>query len=82
MKTRINEVLNPSEVAFVEKVFANPGGKMSTQEAYELVDDNTIMGAHVALWKTPEALGMIESVGSFKWIPKNLSAELYFDSGQ
>jgi hypothetical protein len=51
--------LSDAERAFVELVKANPGCKVNDAQAF---DD-----AGNALWRKPEALGLIECVGSYEW---------------
>jgi hypothetical protein len=53
--------LNLDELAFVELIRACPGQKLNGGEAY---DTNG-----VPLWRIPEALGLIECTGSYKWKP-------------
>lgn len=51
--------LNEAETAFVNLVRSCPGQKLNGGEAY---DTNG-----VPLWRIPEALGLIECLGSYKW---------------
>jgi hypothetical protein len=51
--------LSDAERAFVELVKASPGCKLNDAQAF---DD-----AGNALWRKPEALGLIECVGSYEW---------------
>lgn len=52
--------LTPEELAFVELVRQRPGHKLNGGEA--LASDGR------ALWERPEQLGLIQAVGSYKWV--------------
>jgi hypothetical protein len=71
----IETLLSPEEADFVKMVYANPGCKISSVMHY--VDDGSEYGTSKALYKLPEELGLIECVGSYKWIPKNLIMKLF-----
>lgn len=58
---RISDALDPEEVAFVEKVMANPGAVLR--------DWAWSSDGSKSLWTRPEELKLISSVGSYKWIP-------------
>jgi hypothetical protein len=51
--------LSEAELAFVELVKANPGKKLSHNDAFD--------ADSYPLWKKPEQLGLIECLGSYKW---------------
>lgn len=70
MKTLI-DVLTPEETAFVMLVYKNPCAKLNSGEAVHCIDDGSQYGQTIALWENPEKLGLIESVGSYKWRPTN-----------
>ena len=54
------DCLTPEELAFVELVRQRPGHKLNGGEAFG--PDGW------ALWKRPEELGLIRTVGSYKWV--------------
>jgi hypothetical protein len=53
--------LSKNEIDFVLLVYKSPGGKLNGGEAFCEESDPS-----VPLWKKPEALGLIECVGSYK----------------
>lgn len=55
--------LTAAEAAFVELVKARPGCKLGHDQVF---GENTY-----PLWRKPEALGLVECVGSYKWKPTN-----------
>ena len=59
--------LSPDERAFVELVRQRPGHKLNSGDA--LGPDGE------SLWKRPEELGLIECVGSYKWVVQRANAE-------
>jgi hypothetical protein len=56
--------LSKNEINFVLLVYKSPGCKLNGGEAFCQENDQSI-----ALWNNPEALGLIECVGSYKWVP-------------
>ncbi len=54
--------LSPDELAFVTRVAIYNGGKLDS--GYYDGEDN-------ALWTKPESLGIIRTVGSYKWLISN-----------
>jgi hypothetical protein len=56
--------LSKNEIDFVLLVYKSPGCKLNGGEAF--CEENDLA---VPLWKKPEALGLIECVGSYKWMP-------------
>ena len=56
--------LTEPEMRFVLCVYRSPRSKLNSGEAWHNTDDQS-----TALWKNPEKLGLIEAVGSYKWIP-------------
>lgn len=71
----INELLSAEEVAFVQRVYLNPGSKI--KDCFHHVDDGSEYGVSVSLWANPEKLGLIKCVGSYKWEPVNLTLQLF-----
>lgn len=66
----LTSVLTSNEVAFVATVFVNPGVKLDGKGvASHWEDDGTEYGKSISHWENPEALGLIECVGSYKWKP-------------
>ncbi len=65
----ISELLTPEEVAFVKMVYQCPGFKLDSKDCFCRIDNGTEYGESHALWDKPEELGMITSVGSYKWVP-------------
>jgi hypothetical protein len=55
--------LSKNEIDFVLMVYKSPGCKLNGGEAFCEEHDSS-----VPLWKKPEALGLIEYVGSHKWV--------------
>ncbi len=51
----------PEEIEFVKLVYQHPGSKLNGGEAQGEHDEN--------LWETPEKMGLIKCVGSYKWVP-------------
>lgn len=70
----IEELLTKEEIQFVKDVILNPGCKLSN--VFLWIDDGSEYGTSLALWKKPEELGLIECVGSYKWVPKNVEIKL------
>lgn len=62
----IIDILSKEEYEFVKKVSQRCGCKMNTEDCYQYSETST--GSHIALWETPEKLGVIEAVGSYKWV--------------
>jgi len=60
--------LSESEIAFVEKVYLNPGCKLNNCSE-EWIKDGSTYGKTTSLYKKPEELGLIECIGSYKWKP-------------
>ena len=66
----LREVLTDQEARFVKWVYRNPGGKCNDENvAQRWEDDGTEFGAIFSHWEKPEALGLVECVGSWKWKP-------------
>ncbi len=63
----LESVLTKEEAAFVREVFNRPGCRINGASQWE--DDGTEYGKNVTHWENPERLGLIECVGSYKWIP-------------
>lgn len=61
--------LLPEEIEFVKRVCMYPGSKLNDFPCLIIIDDGTEWGESYALWEKPEALGLIECVGGYKWIP-------------
>lgn len=64
----MSEQLTQEEINFLLRVMACPGCKID-EFASHWEDDGTEYGKTVAHWKRPEELGIIEAVGSYKWVP-------------
>jgi hypothetical protein len=61
----LESVLSPAEADFVRRVVMSPGAKLNGGEAWGITTEE-----HTSpLWEKPEELGLIECVGSYKWIP-------------
>jgi len=56
--------LSAAEAGFVLDVLRSPGAKLNNGEAWMRDGEN-----HKALWHLPEELGLIISLGSYKWTP-------------
>ena len=56
--------LTEKEVAFVQAVVLLPGVKLNDGQAFDYSGDD-----HVALWKRPEAIGLIKCTGNYAWVP-------------
>ena len=65
----LRELLTEHEAAFVEWVYRNPGSRFDGGIAQHWVDEGSEHGATLCHWKRPEELGLIECVGSYKWVP-------------
>ena len=61
--TPLRTMLTEGEAALVEWVHRNPGAKADHALAHGTEDQPA------SNWQRPEALGLIESVGSYKWRP-------------
>jgi hypothetical protein len=73
--------LNEDEIDFVKRVYVSPGCKLDSTSKW--IDDGTEHGASHFLWKKPEELGLIEAVGSYKWVPcKKLEMRMYAKKDQ
>ena len=74
----IDKVLSAREVEYVKAVCAFPGAKYPTSHyPCEHQDDELLPGEEHEAWYRPEELGLIESVGSYKWKPGKKLRILY-----
>ncbi|MCP4764475.1 MAG: hypothetical protein GY870_22055 [archaeon] len=64
---QLEEVLTEEEANFVRCVYSSNGGKYACNRSY-YEDDGTRYGKTTYLNKNPEKLGLIKSVGSYKWV--------------
>lgn len=67
---KLNSVLTEKEAEFVKLVYRNPGCKLNgPNESSYYEDDGSKYGEFITLWNNPEKLGLIKTVGSYKWVP-------------
>lgn len=75
--------LHPVELAYFKAICRNPGCKYPMYSESEkgnptqyTIDDGTEYGDIRQGWQKLEELGLVEAVGSYKWIPKITYEEL------
>jgi len=78
---QIDELLSKEELGFVMAVAANPGSKYPG--GYGADWDVFYPEGKPALFKKPEELGLIKSVGSFKWVlGENVKNKIFMGGGK